>query len=176
MNNEDACASDARQTDFVVWRYLDHTRYMIFRSREKELAQVGLSPEQAFVLDVLHAAGGSTTINRIVQVTQRQHNSISTLITRMARQGLVKKTRTRRDKRAYRIVLTKKGGALFDTIPRDSIVSAFSCLSEDEKRQLLLCLERLLASAYQSTGQTYDPHLLDQEGQLAPHASEPHGY
>jgi len=165
--NENGDGSD-KQSDFLLWKYLDHTRYMIFRLREKELAQLGLTPEQAYVLDILHAARGSTTINRIVEATQRQHNSISTLITRMARQGLVRKTRTRRDKRAYRIALTEKGRALFNTIPQDSITKAFLCLTAGEKNDLLRYLDHLLVSAYQSAGHEWDPHLLDDDNQGPP--------
>jgi len=157
-----------KQGDFLLWKYLDHTRYMIFRSREKELAQFGLTPEQAYVLDILHAAGGSTTINRIVESTQRQHNSISTLISRMARQGLVRKTRTRRDKRAYRIALTAKGDALFDAIPQHSITNAFLCLTARQKNELIRYLDRLLVSAYESVGHQWDPHLLEDDSQSLP--------
>ena len=141
--------------DFPLWRLLDHTRYMIFRSREKELAEFNLTPEQAFVLDIIHASGGSTTINSIVGMSQHKHNSISALINRMARQGLVRKNRTRRDKRAFRIVSTPKGEDLLKKVPRDSVCTNLSCLRPAEKKQLASLLTRLLINAYDVAGVSY---------------------
>ncbi len=138
--------------DFPLWRLLDHTRYMLFRLREKELARFSLTPEQAFVLDIIHASGGSTTINSIVEMSQHRHNSISALINRMAKQGLLKKNRTRRDRRAFRIVSTVKGEELLTKVPRGSLHDAFSCLGPAEKRELELLLNRLMVSAYEASG------------------------
>ena len=140
------------ERDLPLWRFLDHTTYMILRAREKELAQFGLTPEQAVVLDIVHAAGGSTTINRIVEMTWRKHNSISTLVGRMVKQGLVKKSRDRRDRRAFRILATAKGERFWEIMPRDSIRRAFSCLDHTEKDQLRYCLDRLLAHSYELAG------------------------
>ena len=61
MTQEASKPARTRAVDFPLWRLLDHTRYMIFRDREMELSEFGLTPEQAFVLDIIHAAGGSTT-------------------------------------------------------------------------------------------------------------------
>lgn len=157
MEESAVCKTDTKEIDFRLWRYLDHTGYMIFRAREKELARVGLTPEKSYVLDILDAAGGATSINRIVQATQRQHNSISTLIARMAGEKLVRRTRSRRDKRVYRIALTEKGRSLFNAAPRNSVSQAFQCLSLEEKQKMVGYLDRLLVHAYESAGQTYEP-------------------
>ncbi len=153
----------ATTIEFRIWRYLDHTRYMIFRLREKELARVGLTPEQAHVLDIVQKAGGSTTINSIVKATQRQHNSTSTLVTRMTRQGLVRKTRTRRDRRAYRITITEKGLAMFEKMPRESVDQAFSFLAAEEKEKLLFIMDRVLSNVYELHGTRFDLHFLVEE-------------
>ncbi len=141
--------------DFPLWRLLDHTRYMIFRLREIELARFNLTPEQAFVLDIIHTSGGSTTINRIVEMSQHKHNSISALVDRMAKQGLLKKNRTRRDRRAYRILSTPKGEGLLEKVPRDSICRSLACLKSLEKKQLASLLTRLLLNAYDVAGVGY---------------------
>jgi DNA-binding MarR family transcriptional regulator len=152
ITNGDIQQHDARDVDFQLWRLLDSTRYMIFRSRELELARLGLTPEQAFTLDILQSSGGSSTINQIVSMTQRQHNSISTLVDRMARQGMVRKTRSRKDRRTLRVSLTEKGHDLFVKIPRDSIKNAFSCLEDKEKNVLTAYLDRVQAGIYASIG------------------------
>ena len=91
----------ATDTDFSLWRMLDHARFIMARSREMELAKYDLTPEQSHVLDILRESDGSTTINQLVDITQRQHHSISTLIDRMTRQGLVSKQKAGLDKRKY---------------------------------------------------------------------------
>jgi DNA-binding MarR family transcriptional regulator len=152
MNNKDAILKRESDIDFPLWRLFDITRYMIFRFREQELADYGITPEQAFVLDIVHANGGSTTINRVVAMSQRKHNSISALVNRMSRQGLIRKSRTRRDKRAFRILSTPKGEQLLEKIPLDSIYKAFACLDVKEKAQLAKYLSRLMRSAFKSIG------------------------
>jgi len=147
--------NDEAGIDFPLWRLIDHTRYMIFRSREKELARFNLTPEQAFVLDIMHESGGSTTINNIVAMSQHKHNSISALINRMAKQGLVRKYRTRSDKRAFRILATEKGEGLLGQVPRESVSRVLSCLRPSEKRQLGVLMSRLMISAYETAGVHY---------------------
>ncbi len=149
-------ASEARvqrsPIDFPLWRLLGHTSYLVGRARERELAELGLTPEQAYVLDILHGAGGATTINRIVAMTQRKHNSISALVDRMARQGLVKKSRTRRDRRVFSIRSTPKGEALLAKVPRDSLRQAFACLEAADKQELARLLQLVMEHAYNSAG------------------------
>jgi DNA-binding MarR family transcriptional regulator len=158
-------------TKYTIWRVLDHTRYMIFRLREKELAKVGLTPEQAQVLDIIYEAGGSTSINTIVRATQRQHNSMSTLITRMTRLGLVRKTRTRRDKRVYRVTLTEKGATAYLAKPNEYINQVFSCLTEKENNELHSYLRRVFIHAYELAGIEFYPNLLSDERQSSSETS-----
>ncbi|OGN94883.1 MAG: hypothetical protein A2Y89_01030 [Chloroflexi bacterium RBG_13_51_18] len=136
--------------DFNLWRFLNHTAFMINRSRQKELAQYGVTPEQAQVLDILHQGRGMATISDIVNITLRQHHSISTLVSRMAMQGLVKKVRNASDARRYNVTITEKGRALFRAITRDSITEIFSCLSERDRQELDKGLKKLMEKAYRA--------------------------
>ncbi len=138
--------------DFPLWRILGHTAYLVGRTRERELAGLDLTPEQAYVLFIVHAEGGATTINRIVEMTQRKHNSISALVDRMARQGLIRKSRTRRDRRVFSIRSTPKGETVLAQVPHDSVQQAFACLQVDEKRQLAHLLRLVMEHAYRSEG------------------------
>ncbi len=141
--------------DFSLWRLLDHTRFMISRLRQKELDQVGLTSEQAYILDILVQNEGATNINQIAGITMRRHHSISTQIDRMVKQGLVKKKRNTKDRREFTILITEKGQTLFKQIKRDSIKQAFSCLSEEDKKELDVRLKSLLINAYNLNGKEY---------------------
>lgn len=142
-------------SDFRLWRMLDHTRFMISRLRQKELDLVGLTPEQAYILDILVQNGGTTNINQIAGITMRQHHSISTQIDRMVKQGLVKKKRSTKDRREFGILITEKGQELFKQIKRDSIKQVFACLSEEDKKELDIRLKSLLINAYDLHGKEY---------------------
>ena len=138
--------------EFQLWRIMDHTRFMIARAREKELAQFGLTPEQSHVLDILIDRGGTDTINEIVEVTQRQHHSISTLVARMARQGLVAKKKNASDLRQWNVAITRKGEQVFRDLTRDSIHRIISCLSSQERTEFKAGLLCLLKRAYEVLG------------------------
>jgi DNA-binding MarR family transcriptional regulator len=131
---------------------------MISRLREKELDQFGITPEMAHILDILSHNNGSATMNEIAEITIRRHHSISTQIARMARQGLVNKIKTRSDLRGYNIQITEKRRELFKQITRDSIKTAFSCLSEEDKKGLDMRLKALLMHAYDLNDKEYKIH------------------
>jgi DNA-binding MarR family transcriptional regulator len=78
----------------------------------------------------------------------RQHHSISTQINRMTKQGLVSKRKNPDDKRKYDIVLIEKGQILFKEVTRDSIKMTFSCLSDEDKKELDSHLLRLMERVY----------------------------
>jgi DNA-binding MarR family transcriptional regulator len=143
--------------EFQFWRILDHTRFMIGRAREKELARFGLTPEQSHVLDILVNRGGSVTINEIVEITQRQHHSISTLVARMSRQGLVTKQKNAADLRKLDVFITPKGAEVERELTRDSIHHIVSCLPAQERTAFKAGLLCLLKRAYEELGQPESP-------------------
>ena len=156
MNEKIDLKYSPAEEDFKLWKFLGHTSYVISRLRDIELAQCGLTAEQAYVLDILEVNGGVTTIGQIVDMTLRPHNTVSTLIARMAKKGLLKKKKNMTDKRTYEIIITEDGKDLFQKITRQSIVAAFSILSKDEKKTLGATLARLLDRAYELSGKHYD--------------------
>jgi MarR family transcriptional regulator, organic hydroperoxide resistance regulator len=146
------------EPNFTLWRLLDHTRFMIARLREKELDQFGLTPEQTHILFILSHHNGPASINYIVEITQRQHHSISTQIDRMSKQGLVSRKRTPEDARRYEVSITKRGQALLNKVTRDSVEKTFECLSEKDKASLRQNLKSLLAKAYSLNDKVYETH------------------
>ncbi len=147
----------ATDTAFTLWRILDHARFTIARSREMELARLGLTPEQSHVLDILHESGGSTTINELVDITLRQHHSISTLIDRMNKQKLLTKRKSGTDKRQYEVVITEKGKDLVKNMTRESINTIFACLTKEEMDLMKLHLTRLGDEAYRVLKEELEP-------------------
>jgi DNA-binding MarR family transcriptional regulator len=93
-------------------------------------------------------SNGSTTINELVAITQRQHHSISTLIDRMSRQGLILKQKGAGDKRQYEVEITSKGRDLAQRMSRASTNAIFAALSEEERDELRSSLRKLMKGAY----------------------------
>lgn len=152
-NNEE---NPADENDYQLWVMLDHLRYMIFLARKEELARYGVTPEQANILYVLRANENSCTINEIMGYTQRKHHSISTLVNRMEKRGLVTKRKASRG-RKLNIEITEKGHELIKTMKRDSFSQIFKCLAEEDKEVLIAYLCRLINSSYKANGITSAP-------------------
>jgi DNA-binding MarR family transcriptional regulator len=140
-----------RMTSYELWKRFDAAGFSVSRLRELELAQLGLTLEQSLMLTIINHCGGSTTTREIEHLTLRQHNSVSTLINRMYKSGLVKKERFDSDRR-YKITMTDEGKALFEKVEMISVQMAFSCLSYDEKTNFYKYLKSLHKAARKLLG------------------------
>jgi DNA-binding MarR family transcriptional regulator len=152
-NNKENISNDI---DYQLWVMLDHLRYMIFKARKIELARYNISPEQAQILYTLGRIN-SLTINEMVAYTQHEHHSISTLINRMAKKGLVNKVSIPGKGRRLKIVITEKGRETLGTMSRDSFGKIFACLSVEDKQEMIVHLCRLIVSSYRALGKEYTP-------------------
>lgn len=81
-------------SDYGLWTYLDRARFAIYRMRELELSRFDFTPEQAAIINLLLARGGSATIKQIEDMTMRQHHSITALINRMLKTDYVSRQET----------------------------------------------------------------------------------
>jgi len=99
-------------SDQDLWLLLTHTRYAVFRAREKELQRYGVSPEQVGLLFVVQALGPKATPAAISRHIIRQPHTVSALVDRMAKRGLVKKVKDLDRKNLVRVVMTEKGKKL----------------------------------------------------------------
>jgi DNA-binding MarR family transcriptional regulator len=159
MSNKDRSQVPTNEASFKLWRLLNHTVFIIIHSREKELAKFGLTLEQAYVLDILHNGNGITTIQDIANTTLLQQHYVSTLLSRMALQGLIKKIKNTSDARQFDIILMPKGQNLFNKITRSSITDILSELSVREQNSLYIKLKRLMTKAYKRMGKKQHPSI-----------------
>ena len=110
--------------DFEIWMLLDRTGFAISRLRELELSQFDLSIEQSNILGLLKIQNNSTTIREIEKMTMYQRHSVSLLISRMIKKGLVDKTRNSDEKR-YKITISPKGQSSLKEMTTDSLKATF---------------------------------------------------
>ncbi len=130
--------------DHVGWFLLEQTRNAIYKARALELEQYGVSPVQAGVMFVIHTLGGKTRPAEIARWLVREPHSISGLLSRMERDGLLQRESDPERKNAVSIVLTAEGRDICDkTFRRESVRQVFSGLSEEERKELMGSLIRL---------------------------------
>ncbi len=139
----------------TAWTLFDGSRFMIARLQEMEIAQFGLTLEQLVVLQTFADNRGVITIKTLEEATLRQHHSISVLINRMIRLGLLSKTRASGKSRSN-IVMTRKGQALLGNVPRLSIELSFASLKSREKARMTGYLETLYDKARNMLGRPVD--------------------
>ncbi len=142
--------------NYQLWVMLDHLRYVIYKARRKELAKYKITPEQAQILYNLGHMN-SITLNKLVEYTQHQHHSISTLINRMENKGLVTKTKIPGKGKKLYISITEKGQELLGTMCRESFTGIFTCLSVDEKQEMITSMSKLLINSYKVLGNENTP-------------------
>jgi DNA-binding MarR family transcriptional regulator len=131
-------------------------RHSVYRLRELELAQFGLTVEQSIILYLLISRGGSTTAKTIEDLTLRQHHSISTLINRMIKTRLVAKKKNR-DSKKFEILITQHGEDLHKKVPIHSIEMVFSSLKDKDRERLYTYLSTLLDKARDFLGLSFVP-------------------
>ena len=144
--------------DYAIWGKITEVYELICRARSVELRKLGLTAEQSKILRVLMVENGISTINEISDMTLKRHNTISLIIKRMEKTGLVKREKTLSSNQ-YKITITEKGARLFETMPLNSIDMIFSSLSLEEKKKLVLLLEKLDKKTRYILGLDYIPPL-----------------
>ena len=139
--------------DHSVWFLLEQTRNAIFKARAVELEQYGISPVQAGVMFVIHMLGGKTRPAEIARWLVREPHSISGLLTRMERDGLLQREPDPVRKNAVSIVLTAEGQDICNkTFRRESVKQVFSGLSDEEREELQGSLIKLRDRALKDRG------------------------
>ncbi|MBE9505632.1 MAG: MarR family transcriptional regulator [Chloroflexi bacterium] len=128
----------------AAWLLLEQTRNAIFKARELELEQFGISLAQAAVMFVIQTTGGRARPAEIARWLVREPHSISGLLTRMERDGLLRREPDPERKNSVSIVLTAEGQDICDkTFRRESVRQAFGGLSDEERKELVGSLIRL---------------------------------
>ena len=95
------------------WRRIYQTYNVLKQCQDQMLKEYGLSVEQLSVLSVISYCGGSARIADISEWLERSPNSVSMIVDRMAKAGLVRRTRDRVDRREVHVSATGKGEAAF---------------------------------------------------------------
>ena len=102
-------------------------------------------PRQIIVLHLLQEHG-SLTQKELQDMLEVQAGSISELVSKLESKGFVERTKDSLDKRKVTITLTEKGKALSIKNPKATLHDRYAALNEDEQDELIVLLDKLLAS------------------------------
>jgi len=139
-----ALNSKSENTVLRVWLLLHRVRDILALCEDSIFAEYGITTEQFSVLAAVRSRGGSLRPTDLASILERSVNSMSMLVDRMVKAGLVRRTRDRIDRRVVRVTLTSKGtNAIERAIPEgwDFIQKILSPISYKDKRALAGMLE-----------------------------------
>ena len=139
-----ALNSKSGNTDLRVWLLLHRVRDILALCEDCMFAEYGITTEQFSVLAAVKSRGGSLRPTDLASILERSVNSMSMLVDRMVKAGLVRRTRDRIDRRVVRVTLTSKGtNAIERAIPEgwDFIQKILSPISYKDKQALAGMLE-----------------------------------
>jgi DNA-binding MarR family transcriptional regulator len=146
-----ATKSDPENTVLRLWLLLHRVRDVLVQCEDSVFSECGITLEQFTVLGQVKGQGGPMRIIDLARVLERGPNSVSTLVDRMVKAGLVKRTRGKVDRRVVRVSLTSKGeNAIKLATPAgwEFIQKILSPLSSKDKDALASILETVKCEAF----------------------------
>lgn len=143
----DITAEEERQ----LWILLSEAQRLTVAAAEKELKPLGITLVQSGVLYVLHTMkkeGISSTPAEIARWLSRRPITVSALLNRMEKQGLVTQKRDISPKR-IQVEMTEKGNQIYRemTVNRRAVPTILSSLSPSQRQQMKMHLGKLTNKA-----------------------------
>ena len=130
--------------DYNLLVLLAQTSDAVLKAWQKELDEYNISVERAAALLAIRAIGDEATPSQISRWLSREPHTVSGLLNRMGKAGLVMMVKDLDKKNMVRVVLTNKGRkAYHQSIRQESIHQIMVSLSEEERQQLRSCLQTL---------------------------------
>ncbi len=130
--------------DYNLWVLMRQARDAMAKAREREIAKYGVSSIQVAVLFNIQAIGQEATPAEISRRLVREPHSVSGLLSRREKQGLIKRVKDLPRRNMIRVVMTKKGAETYNLVSKwITMHKILSVLSNDEKKILWDLLQKL---------------------------------
>jgi DNA-binding MarR family transcriptional regulator len=138
--------SEAESLALRLWRQLYQTYTLLKRAEDEAAESFGLTTEQYAVLVTLDYFGGTMKVSDIAAWLERTPNSMSMIVDRMLKVGLITRKRDRIDRRLVHVTITAKGKAFLKPAAGamlELILKVLSSLSADDRTSLFDLLEAI---------------------------------
>ena len=127
-----------------LWALLSQASIALSRVADNELSKTGISLMPAAVLFFVKNAKAPATPAEISRWLFREPNTVSQLLTRMEKQGLIRKAKDLKRKNMVRIALTEKGEEAYQKQTEMRVISKIlSSISPKERDKLGSYLKKL---------------------------------
>jgi len=147
------------EQEFKLWVMLEQAQSAVFAAREKELAQFGISPMKAAVLFIANSIGRQATPAEIARWILRKSHTVSGLLDRMEKDGLVTRAKNLPKKNLVRVTITAKGQkALRQAMKREYIRRIFASVPEKNRQELYDQLEKIREKGLKLSGFPKPPY------------------
>jgi DNA-binding MarR family transcriptional regulator len=130
--------------EYDLWILLSRVYHMVAKLRNMEMNKHGILPVQSYMLFIIQAMGNATTPAELSRYVYQQRNSVSDILKRMEKQGLITKEKTSKGNGRVLVKMTKKGEkVLLLSKQREHLNNVMSILNEEKRSQLESLLELL---------------------------------
>jgi DNA-binding MarR family transcriptional regulator len=148
-------------------RRIVHTLRVSSRAAERD---VGISAAQLFVIERLSKSRKPLSIGELAERTLTHQSSVSVVVQKLERQGLVQRVRAEDDQRRVEISLTPTARQLLRKAPeaaQDKIIDAIAIMPASKRKHLADLLSQLASNV----GSPGTPAMLFEDGDAAKAAS-----
>jgi len=141
--------------DKRAWILLRQVHNLVLKCEDQVFYKHGLTTEQHGVLMAIKHIDGPVRITDIARWLDRSVNSVSMIIDRMVKAGLVRRARDRKDRRTVFVTMTSQAEKVYvlaSVAGWELIQEILSPLSDEDKRNLISLLEALRDKTYDYLG------------------------
>jgi len=138
-------------SDKGAWILLRQTYNLVSKCEDQVFSEHELTTEQHAVLMAIKHISGPVRITDIARWLDRSVNSVSMIIDRMVKAGLVRRARDRKDRRTVFVSMTSQAEKAYvpaTVVGWGLIQEILSPLSDEDKRTLIRLLETLRDKTY----------------------------
>jgi DNA-binding MarR family transcriptional regulator len=137
---------------FLLWALIAQTKDAMLRARELEYARYGISNERRAVLYVIQQNGGRATPVEIAHALLRELHSVSEMLVRMEKAGLVVRHRGN-GRSKVEVSLTEEGLDVFtQSLRNQTDREILSVLTKRQRERLALYLWKIRSRTVQHLG------------------------
>ncbi|UAL51732.1 MarR family transcriptional regulator [Metabacillus dongyingensis] len=136
---------DQSNLDLRLFRIWMKASKAVVENIQKDIESHKINNENFMILELLYSKGPHP-VQKISEIHSIPSGSITYVVDKLEKKGLVARQPNPNDRRASNVVLTEEGRALFDEIfPKHvaTISQNLSFISNDEKEQLIDLLKRI---------------------------------
>ncbi|MFA5055842.1 MAG: MarR family transcriptional regulator [Dehalococcoidia bacterium] len=139
-------------SSYNMYVHIHMTQKALLNARYSEVKAFGITIMELALLTIVKGHGGEATPAQIARLIMRRRSTVSGLLNRMERNGLIRRSEYKNNKRLRKVTLTDKGKKVLEqTWEVDNIHDIVGSLSDEEFKQLWTLLEKLQNLALKHT-------------------------